>query len=381
MKNTKKIFAILLALSIIFSMFSFNVFANNDEAFESPIIPIGPTNEEWYEYELDAEEKTAVLSGFNPASNRTKVVIRSTYISEDVEYAVVGVGKDAFNGTDIQSVTIEDGVKSIAEGAFANCSALTTVEIAESVTSIDATAFDGSKWLENQPDGIVYAGKIAYKVKGTCPASVTLNADTVAIADGAFKNQTALTKIIIPETTTIGADAFAGCTAVTFYCYENSPAAIYAAENNIEAVLIPSLVLKAAPTKTEYYLNDALNFAGIELVYITAEGENAVEVTPEMVSGYNAATLGKQNVTITYEGKTVTFEVTVLERPPFIPGDVDGNNVLELDDAIYLLYHINFKDSYRVNQPVDFDGNNAEELDDAIYLLYHVNFKEDYPLH
>ena len=64
-----------------------------------------------------------------------------------------------------------------------------------------------------------------------------------------------------------------------------------------------------------------------------------------------------------------------------LPGDVDGNGEVDLDDAIYLLYHVNFKDTYPVNQPVDFNGDSKEDLDDAIYLLYHVNFKDTYPLH
>ncbi len=67
-------------------------------------------------------------------------------------------------------------------------------------------------------------------------------------------------------------------------------------------------------------------------------------------------------------------------RPPYILGDVDGNDVVDLNDAIYLLYHLNFSNTYPVEQPVDFDGSGAENLDDALYLLYHVNFPDAYPL-
>ena len=34
-----------------------------------------------------------------------------------------------------------------------------------------------------------------------------------------------------------------------------------------------------------------------------------------------------------------------------------------------------------MNQPADFDGNGDTNMDDAIYLLFHVNFPESYPLH
>ena len=64
----------------------------------------------------------------------------------------------------------------------------------------------------------------------------------------------------------------------------------------------------------------------------------------------------------------------------YIRGDVDNNKTVDLDDAIYLLYHVNFSDTYPINQSCDFDGNGTADLDDAIYPLYHVNFPDTYPL-
>lgn len=380
MKNMKKLVAIMLALSFIISMFSFNVFAN-DDSFESPIIPIGPVPPEWYEYTLDDEMNTAILSGFDRAPNRTKVIVRATYEKNDKVYSVIGVDKDVFKGSDIQSVVIEEGVQFIDEGAFANCEKLATVTVAASVTSIDPTAFDGSKWLNDQPDGLVYAGKIAYKVKGACPASVTLKADTVAIAEGAFAGQTTLEKIIIPRNTTVGAGAFSGCTAVTFYCYENSPAAEYAAANEINVVVIPKLFFATEPSKKEYYQNDEINLNGAELIYISEDGETPVDLENVEVTGFDSETLGAKTVTITYMETSVSFDITVVERPAFILGDVDGNDDVNLDDAIHLLYYLNFPQKYSVNQPIDFNHDGLENLDDAIYVLYHINFPQKYPLY
>ena len=69
------------------------------------------------------------------------------------------------------------------------------------------------------------------------------------------------------------------------------------------------------------------------------------------------------------------------ERPPYTPGDLDGAEGVSMNDAIYLLYHLNFSALYPVDQPVDFDGNGKVDLNDAIYLLYHINFSTLYPLH
>ncbi len=65
----------------------------------------------------------------------------------------------------------------------------------------------------------------------------------------------------------------------------------------------------------------------------------------------------------------------------YILGDVNGDKSLDLNDAIHLLYYVNFPTSYDVNQPVDFDGSGEVDLNDAIYLLYHIIFQDVYPLH
>ncbi len=65
-----------------------------------------------------------------------------------------------------------------------------------------------------------------------------------------------------------------------------------------------------------------------------------------------------------------------------IIGDVEGDGVVDNNDAIYLLYNTIFGDEdYPVNQPCDFTGDGLLDNEDAIYLLYHTIFGEDeYPL-
>lgn len=65
-----------------------------------------------------------------------------------------------------------------------------------------------------------------------------------------------------------------------------------------------------------------------------------------------------------------------------IPGDVNGDNKKNADDAIYLLYNYYFPETYPVNQTCDFDNSGKFDANDAIYLLYNVYFgNEQYPLH
>ena len=66
----------------------------------------------------------------------------------------------------------------------------------------------------------------------------------------------------------------------------------------------------------------------------------------------------------------------------YIVGDLDGNEAVDIDDAIWLLLHTMLgEENYPLNQPVDYDKNNTVDIDDAIWLLLHTMLgAENYPL-
>ena len=130
--------------------------------------------------------------------------------------SVTNIGKGAFFGCSglTGELVIPNSVTSIGSKAFGYCSALTSIEIPNSVASIGYDAFRGTVWFDNQPDGIVYAGKVLYAHKGTMPenTSVTVKEGTLSITDEAFNGCTGLASIEIPSSVTkIGFDAFYGC--------------------------------------------------------------------------------------------------------------------------------------------------------------------------
>lgn len=167
--------------------------------------------------------------GFRLCSNLTSVTIPNS---------VTKIGCETFKGTGLTSVTIPSSVTFIGTCAFTFCSSLAEVIIPNSVTYISESAFEscsvlstitipntvkyiggdalwGTAWLNNQSDGLVYAGKIAYKYKGSMPSntSITLDDGTVGIAAGAFSGYSNLIDITIPNSVVyVGKDAFNGTT-------------------------------------------------------------------------------------------------------------------------------------------------------------------------
>ena len=84
----------------------------------------------------------------------------------------------------------------------------------------------------------------------------------------------------------------------------------------ILAKQLDSIEIAQQPSKTTYIQNyEELDITGgrISLIY-NDETTEEIDMTTEMVSGFNNAELGPQTLTVTYEGETTTFEVTIVEK-------------------------------------------------------------------
>lgn len=124
------------------------------------------------------------------------------------------IGYSAFEGcTALQSVTLPSAT--IREAAFRNCTALETIELKDSVQSVGRYAFDGTAWLNAQPDGLITLNKIVYSYTGD-DTSVEIPEDICAIADYAFSGSDVETVILPDGLYYIGIYAFYDCRNMTY---------------------------------------------------------------------------------------------------------------------------------------------------------------------
>lgn len=69
-----------------------------------------------------------------------------------------------------------------------------------------------------------------------------------------------------------------------------------------------------------------------------------------------------------------------LEAPLYVLGDVNGDDKVDSNDAIYLLRYTLQPSSYPINQSGDMNGDGKIDSNDAIYLLRHTLQPNQYPL-
>ena len=149
--------------------------------------------------------------------------------------SVTSIGNYTFYGcTGLTSITIPESVTSIGSYAFAICSGLTSITIPNSVTSIGIGAFAGCSGLTSIE---VEAGNTQYDSREACNAIIETESSTLiagcmntiipnsvtSIGEEAFYGCTGLTSITIPESvTSIGRLAFAICSGLTSITIPNS---------------------------------------------------------------------------------------------------------------------------------------------------------------
>ena len=141
--------------------------------------------------------------------------------------SVTSIGEGAFyDCTGLTSITIPNSVTSIGYSAFRSCSGLTSITIPDSVTSIGWDAFANTGIYNNESNwenSVLYISNCLIDAKGDISDAYIIKEGTRLIGGGAFFECSSLTSITIPNSvTSIGNDAFRGCSSLTSITIPNS---------------------------------------------------------------------------------------------------------------------------------------------------------------
>ncbi|MBQ9388164.1 MAG: leucine-rich repeat domain-containing protein, partial [Lachnospiraceae bacterium] len=153
--------------------------------------------------EIDGYTVTKIGYGAFEGYSNPEFIIPNT-----VEY----IGGNAFSEcVCMTSITIPESVTQIKHDAFQDCRNLESIYVSDSLYNIDGNPFYGTSWFENQPDGVVYIGKVALGIRGYYPSVINVKAGTKAIASSAFAEYDIETITISDSVEYVGTLAFWDC--------------------------------------------------------------------------------------------------------------------------------------------------------------------------
>ena len=277
--------------------------------------------------------------------------LESIIISE----SVISIEDDAFSFcTSLTSILIPNSVTSIGHSAFCNCTSLTSITIPKSVTSIGEYIF---LYCDNLTDIMVASNNPSYTSKdgvlfdksmGTlleCPAGksgvYTIPMGVTNIGDNAFRYCKNLENIIIPDSvTSIGNYVLDDCDSLTDIYYGG--------------------------TETEWNQ--------------ISRGDSAI---PSSVTiHYNSESTTTTTNTDTTTPSESTTTTTVKPNLTNIRGDVNGNQLVEVSDAVEVLKYyakkaagLNpvFSETATENEAIfnlaDVDKDGEITVQDAVLIL------------
>ena len=227
----KRLLGIVLSTVIVLSIVSFTIPVSVAAITISSNLSEPDTTYDGFGYVINEDESCTITYY---TGNLANVTIPSTIYGHKVKK----IGSETFNRNEsIKSVILPEGITQIAETSFANCENLKSISlpstlkyigigafayctnldniiVPDDVDYIGQYAFEDTKWLNKQQDGLIYLGKVCYKYKGEIPygATVSIKAGTKCISGFAFWCCYGLKKVDIPfGVEVIGSKAFQSC--------------------------------------------------------------------------------------------------------------------------------------------------------------------------
>ena len=173
----------------------------------------------------------------------------------------------------------------------------------------------------------VVISKVLQAVRVTPPNKTTYyvgdQLDTTGLVVTAVYTDRSEERLTSDKYTVSGFDSSAPAanqTVTVSYTYENKTKS---GTFNVTILEIPApevtgIEIESLPTKAEYEIGDQFESAGLSIKVTYSDGSTKIVNSGLSVSGFSSTTAGKVRLTVTYEGKSATFEVTIKQAQPMV---------------------------------------------------------------
>ena len=306
--------------------------------------------------------KSISESAFEDCSQITKVVIPDS---------IDTISSYAFSlCTSLSEVVFPENLKNIGGYAFNGCWALENIDLPDSVEFIGCNAFFGTAYASNDAnwDGkLLYLENFLIQTKDEINGSVDVKDGTKAICDYVFSTNYDLSSIDIPDSVTyIGVQAFNECTSLS-------------------SIELPN----ALTSISEYTFWDCTSLRRVTIpVSVKTIECGAFSGCSSLSTIYYEGTKAQWNEIVIESGNDVLFGATIRctdgnsgEPDPtptpeitYILGSVDGNDTIDAKDALNVLKFAakmgDFTEEQYMAADVNFDG--TVNASDALKILQYA---------
>jgi len=373
--------------------------------------------------------------------NRIECIDMYTFKNSGITEVIIGenvqsIRYEAFMNSKLTSVDIPSSVTYIAYFAFFGCEDLAEINMPDTLVTLGGHSFGGTKWYNDQPEGLVYLGSSLYNYKGdiTEETELYVKPGTLAISGHAFENgcpdswywnydnderytnelydRSGLKAIHIPEgVEVIGDHAFYNCFGLTevylpasltavyleaFYLADSIETVYYGGSekqwNSIDFTEGNSALFNCDVVfgyEDEYPAMSTVTVNGVEHTYIVGEEVTlkapAAKLDGKLCQVFDGWVVKSGDVVIEDEAaKEIRFvmpegKVEIVANTYYV-GDVDGNGKINALDSISLSRALKSGDYSNVKH-YDVDGNGGAKINafDVIAIKAILKGRFEYP--
>lgn len=362
--------------------------------------------------------------------NQVWTSYRSNIKSVTVESSVTSVGTNAFAGcVNLAKVSLSSGQTRINAAAFMGCNSLTEITIPANVTYIGNYAFYGCTSLTSASvlnTSLTYESQVFYDT----PASFTL---------GGYRNSTTQTYAAANGHTFRALDPVETEAPETEAPADNQinlageGTIITSSANNVSSAFDGSIATSVTlgGSGSGYWMGIQLNrpavLSHVKLATADTSGDGKTDrphtIHKTVVEGSNDGVTwtrlmcfgddyseyedyaadhdAGENYWTEYSPETAAYKYfrvwnddandfwgevefwgTPGDEPEYLPGDINGDETVDINDSILLFYHSMLPDIYPIDYPGSADFNNDGSIDvmDSIRLFYHSMLPDLYPI-